>query len=69
MVTTKRIMELLNTEPNLSANQIIEKLNLPADSAKQTLSHMFKKGRLKREKIQKEVKTKSGPQKVYVYSV
>jgi len=66
--STNQIIELLTAEPNLNANQIIEKLNLRADSAKQTLYHMHKKGRLTREKRAKDVKS-NGPQNVYVYSV
>ena len=69
MKTTTQIVELLKTEPNLSANQIIEKLNVRADSTKQTLYHLHKRGKIKREKAPIRTEAKSGPKNIYIYSV
>ena len=65
---TKSIVELLTAEPNLSAEEIIKRLNTRADSTKQTLYHLHKQGRIKREKKSREGQF-MGPKAVYCYCV
>lgn len=67
MKSTQQIIELLKAEPNLNSNEIIQKLSLPESSARQTLYHLHKKGKIQRNQIQRDVKC--GPRNIYVYSV
>lgn len=67
MSAPKQIVELLGQKPNLNSNEIAQTLNARIDSIKVTLNKMVKAGKLVRDKVAREAKTNSGPQKVYAY--
>ena len=64
-----KIIELLKAEPNLMANQIIERLQVKPTSLKVTLNKMIKKEKLTRSKVARGEVVKAGPKSVYAYSV
>ena len=58
---------MVGTEPGLTAKQIAERVQKNEKTIKVVLHRLIKTNRIAREKIPHQVKTKSGPQSVYVY--
>tara|TARA_R110000868_G_scaffold10504_4_gene51365 strand:+ start:398 stop:613 length:216 start_codon:yes stop_codon:yes gene_type:complete len=67
MVVTKKIIELLKNETRLNAKQIAEKTETKETVVKATLYNLCKRGRVIRERVALEQKTRSGPQKIYLH--
>ena len=64
-----KIIELLKTEPNLQANQIVETLQCNPASAKVILNKMVKAEKLTRAKTDRLETIKAGRKSVYAYAV
>lgn len=67
--TPQQIVELLNTVPSLSSNEIATRLNAKITSVKVTLNKMVKTNRLMREKVERAQPSASGPKRIYAYKV
>ena len=65
----RKIIELLTNEPKLTANQIIEKTQGKTNTIKVVLHKMTVKGKVVREKVDRNEQGKAGPKSVYAYSV
>jgi predicted transcriptional regulator len=67
MVVTKKIMELLKNEPRLNSRQIAEKTETNKTVVQITLQNLCKRGRVIRERVRLEQKTKSGPRNIFIH--
>lgn len=69
MAIKDKILEVLHVTPNLTANEIAEKVDCKMESVKVILHQMLSKEKVARTKKAKDHKPKCGPANVYVYSV
>jgi DNA-binding MarR family transcriptional regulator len=62
-----KILDYLTANPNKSAEQITAAISGKPNTVKVILHKMQARNQLIRERHEREVKTKQGPQKIYVY--
>ena len=62
-----KIIKYLTENPNKNAEEITQAINGKQNTVKVILHKMQARNQLVRERVERAVKTKQGPQKVYTY--